>query len=150
MNTSKDIWKHLILRVFVIAGVGILVGYIFYRDNVFTPTIRAFQFLGSSITAALVYAVLKSYSSRYLWPVLFVWYVILTGLIVEFNWWLPILNLAYIGGITAAIYAYNYITTRLFVNSAALRIVSSGTIISIVNGLIIIVLSLEGTLTCFH
>jgi hypothetical protein len=142
MNTTANDWKHVILRVIVISGVGIIVGFIFYRYSVFIPTMRSFQFTESSITAGIAYAFLKSSTPRNLWASLFVWYVVLTGLLVEFNWWLPILNLAYISGITAAIFIYNRVMNKPFANRAILRIIFGGAITATANGFIIVALGL--------
>jgi len=141
MNTIEESWKHIALRVLVISGVGILVGFIFYRGHVIIPTMRSFQFTESSITAGLAYAFWKSSTTRNVFAALFIWYVLATGLFVEFNWWLPILHLAYIGGITASIYLYNIVVKR-YARRAILRIIFAGAIIAVANGFILIVLSL--------
>ncbi|MDE3056740.1 MAG: hypothetical protein KGJ59_02115 [Bacteroidota bacterium] len=147
MNTIESTWKHLLLRAAVVSGVGILVGYIFYRSSVFNPHMRAFQFTVSSITAGIAYAMLKSPVPRNLWAALFSWYIILTGLLITFNRWMLILNLVYIIGVTVAIFVYNNVAAKPFLKRAVLRVAFAGAIIATTNGLIIIVLSLVSVRT---
>jgi hypothetical protein len=141
MDTSEEhIWKHVLLRAFAIAGIGVVIGYVFYGDKVFIPTMRASQFMVSSITAGLSYALLKSSAQRNFWSVIFVWYVLLCGVFVEFNRWLIILNAVYIGGISGAILLYTYVVPLKYTNNFMVRIFFAGAIISVANGIIIVVL----------
>ncbi len=142
MDTIENTWKHIILCAIVISGVGILVGFIFYRYSVFIPTMRPFQFAVSSISAGLAYAFSKSSIQRHLLPALFVWYVVLTGLLVKLTWWSLILNFAYVGGITSAIFVYNYAASKPYSNRIILRIIYAGAIIAIANGLILMFLGI--------
>jgi hypothetical protein len=103
---------------------------------------RPFQFTENSITAGLAYAFWKSSTSRNMWIALFIWYILTIELLVEFNWWLPILNLAYISGITAAIFVYNTVVNKPFVTGMFLRVIFAGVIIAIANGVIVIVLGI--------
>ena len=142
MTSIENTWKHIILRVIVVSGVGILVGLTLYRSSVFVPTRWAFQFTVSSISAGLAYAFLKSPLRRHLLPALFIWYVILTGLLLRLTWRSLILDLAYIGGVAFVILIYNYGTTKPYLNNVVLRIIYSGAIMTIVNCVIVICLAL--------
>ena len=141
MNIIENPWKHVILRALVISGIGVLVGSIFYRSSVFIPTMRPFQFTVSSISAGIAYAFLKSSMRRHLLPALFIWYVVLTGLLVKLTWWALILNLTYISGVACAILIYSYAITKPYSNRIILRIIYSGAIMSSINCLIMIALA---------
>ncbi|GEM_PF-1396301 len=138
MNTTENSWRHIILRAFIVSGVGILVGFILYRSAVFIPRMWPFQFTVSSIPAGVAYALNKSSMRRHLLPALLIWYIILTGLIVKLTWRSVILNFAYVVVITLAVFVYNYVVTKPFSSKAILRIVFAGAIISIANGSITI------------
>jgi len=142
MKKNENHWKHILLRAAIISGAGIITGYIIYGSSVFVPTMKAFQFTESGVTAGLAYAFFKSSMTRNLWTALFVWYVVLCGLLIEFNWWLLILNLTYIGGITGGILLYNRVVAKPYLNKLFLRIIFAGAIISIANSIIIVVLGI--------
>ena len=142
MDTTENTWKQTILRALIVSTSGILVGFVFYGNAIFVTTLMPYQFIGSSITAGIVYAMLRSQSPQSVWAILFVWYALLTGREGIHNSWLFILYFTYIAGITAAIFAYNYIVARPFANRVALRPIFAAAITAVVNGLIIIALEL--------
>ncbi len=142
MDTTENTWKQTILRSLIISGSGILVGFLLYGRAITISTLMPIQFTLSSITAGIVYAVLKSQSPRSVWAMLFVWYALITGREAMHNSWLFILAFVYIAGITSAIFAYNYIVARPLANRLVLRPIFAGAITALVNGLIIIALAL--------
>jgi hypothetical protein len=142
MNSNQDTWSRAVLRATVVAGTSILTGFAFYQWQVFTPTMKAFQFAMSGVSAGIAYAALKNQTPRDGLAALFVWYIILTGLIGEFNSWIPILNFVYVAGIASAIFLYEYILRKPFVHRAIQRVVIAGGLVSITNGVIVIVLLL--------
>jgi len=83
LDTIENIWKHIILPVIVVSGIGILVGFIFNRNQIFIPTMRSFQFTESSVTAGLAYTIFKKPTLRNIWVALFIWDIFLTVLKVK-------------------------------------------------------------------
>jgi hypothetical protein len=141
MNSIPDSWKHVISRAMIVLGAGIVLGFVLYQFLVFIPTMKAFQFTMSSITIGIMYAALKGQSIRNGFAALFVWYVILTGLIEEFNSWLLILNLAYIGGMAGATFVHQRVVKTRLIHGAIQRVAVAGVIMAIANGLIVICLA---------
>lgn len=142
MEPNENLWKHLLIRVVIISGIGILVGYVLYRKAVFMPSMVPFQFVESSITAGLAYAFLKKSTYRNMAAALCGWYFIALLTFADINPWLPILYGAYILGITAAILIDDYIITKLGATNPFVRIIFAGAIISVMNGVIIVALRL--------
>ena len=142
MNTIENTWKRSILRALIVSVTGIIAGFILYKNAIFIPTMIPFQFLRSSITAGIVYAALKSQSPRNVWPMLLVWYALLTGQPALHNPWLFYLTFANVAGITFAIFTYNKIVTRPFAKRLVLRLIFAAAITALVNGLIVITLNL--------
>jgi hypothetical protein len=142
MASLPDSWKRTLRRALVVAAAGILLGFLFYDFGVFIPTWRASQFTISSITIGITYAALKSASPRNGLAALFVLYILAVGLLVPFNWWLLILDFAYIAGIAATIYLHQRLVKRPIVRGPLMRIALGGVLVSLANGLIIVVLSL--------
>jgi len=142
MVSTHNRWKHAITRAVVVSSLGILLGFALYQLSAFTPTLKTFQFTLSSVTIGIAYAASKAHNTRNGVAALFVWYVILTGLVREFNFWLLILNLAYIGGMTGATLVHQHFAKRGLVKGAIGRIVLAGVIVAVANGLIVWFLSL--------
>jgi len=136
MNTIENSWSHVILRACIISVTVILAGFIFYRFTIFIPRMWQFQFTVYSISAGIAYAFSKGSMRRHLLPALFVWYVILTGLIVKLTWRSLILNFLFLSVITLLIFVYNYVVTKPYSSKTILRIIFSGAITAIANGLI--------------
>jgi hypothetical protein len=135
--------KHALMRAVVVSGLGIGLGLVFYHFSVFTPTMKAFQFTMSSVTIGVAYAALKGDSMRNGFAALFVWYIVLTaGVIRDFNSWLLILNLVYIGGMASATYVHQRVVNARFSTGAIQRIVLAGVITALANGLIVMFLAL--------
>jgi hypothetical protein len=141
MNSTSDSWKHIIMRAVIVTGMGIVLGAALYQFAVFTPSMKAFQFSMSSLSIGIMYAALKSRRLRDGLAALLVWYVILTGLMEEFNSWLLFLNLAYIGGMAGAVVLHQRAVRSPFVHGAVLRIVLAGATVGVVNGVVVIVLA---------
>jgi hypothetical protein len=142
MYSLETTWSRTFLRAAIVAGSVLLVGFVLFPSMVFVPTMRAWQFTESSITAGLAYAGFNSSSKRNALAALFVWYIILLLLMGPFHRWVLVLNLVYIGGIASAIYGYNFLVKKPVVHTAIQRILVAGGLVAIANGLIIIVLGL--------
>jgi hypothetical protein len=142
MNSTQKTWTEALVRTIVVAGSGVLLGFALYESQVFTPTMVAFQFTMSSVSAALVYATMRSTSIRNGLATLLVWFVVLTWAIEEFNPWLLWLNSIYIIGIGVAILTYTHLIRELLFRFGFARIFLAGALLSIANGLIIVVLAL--------
>jgi hypothetical protein len=142
MDTTQGAWKRAIARAIVVSVLAIAVGLLFYRLSVFVATMRAFQFTISGISIGLAYAALKGDALRNGLAALFVWYALLTGLMEDFNSWLLILNLAYIGGMAGATYLHQRVVQSRVVRGALPRVALAGAFMSIANGLIVVFLVL--------
>jgi len=132
--------KHAVFRALVVSAACIVLGVIIFQNTVFIPTMRAFQFTLSGITAGISYAALKASSIRNGVVSLCVWYLVLTFLIEQYNSWLLVLNLVYLAGIAVAVYFYLYVMNVGLVRGAVQRIAAMAVITAITNGLIVIVL----------
>lgn len=142
MDTRQSVWKRAITRAAVVSGLSIAVGLLFYGLSVFIPTMRASQFTISGISIGLTYAALKGDALRNGCAALFAWYALLTALIEDFNSWLLILNLAYIGGMAGATYLHQHVVQTRLVHGPLPRVALAGAFISIANGLIVVFLVL--------
>ena len=141
MNIPNEPRKNTISRAVIVTGMGILLGAALYQLAVFSPAMKAFQFSMNSLSIGITYAALRSRRLRDGLAALLVWYVILTGLMEEFNSWLLFLNFAYIGGMACAVVLHQRAVRSPFVIGPILRIVLAGATIGVVNGLVVIVLS---------
>jgi hypothetical protein len=141
MDPSKQAVLLSVVRASVVALSVILLGVAFYGSAVVTPTMVASQFTFSGITAGIMYAALKFGSRRNGLAALLVWYVVMTGLIVHFNWWLLILNFGYVAGVACAVWVFSWTATRYNLQLPA-RIAIAGAIMSLANGVIIVFLAL--------
>ena len=149
MNANEQ-WKHILLRAVTISGVVVFVGYILYGGNVFTPTMKASQFMASGITAGLSYAFWKSEKPWNMYAALFCWYIAATFLLIDFNRWLLILNLSYIGCIASAVVLNNFVAGKPFAKNFIVRIFFAGAIIAIANGVIIVILGMFSYFTIIN
>ncbi len=142
MQSTHSTWKNAMLRAMVVSGFGIALGFVLYQFSIFRPTMRVSQFTFSSITIGMTYAALKVSRQRDGLAALFVWNVVLTGLIEEFNSWLLVLNLAYIAGMAGVTFLHHYVVRRNVVAGAFQRIVLAGAMIAIGNALIAVFLAI--------
>lgn len=147
--STQDVVKHTILRVIVVACSTAGFGFLFFRLNVFDMRMWPSQFLTSGVTAAIFYAALKTPRWRDGFAALFVWYLVLTFLVGEYNSWLPILHFAYVGGIAAAVYLYHHFVRNDIVRGMVQRVAAAGVITAVVNAVIILFLGLFSWRTVF-
>ncbi len=153
MDMNQAAKARFVTRVLVVAGTTIAIGLAIFQLGVFTPTMRAFQFTFSGITAGLFYAAIKEGNLRIGFAALLVWYLVSTFLIEhgESNSWLLVLNLAYIAGIAGAVYLYGRLVQASLLRGIAQPIAAMGVLIALANGLIVIVLaSLSGRQMLAH
>ena len=137
--SGNHVFRAVYRACFVIA-IGMTTGYLFYGSSIFVPTRPPFQFTLSSISAGLFYGVSKSLSYRNALAIALIWYVIST-LISVHNWWIFIVFLFYIAGISAAVYVYMIIVRRPLLNGILQRIVTASLLIGAFNALLILLLS---------
>jgi hypothetical protein len=142
MDRSQILMKQTITRLIAVAASGLILGYLLYRSSIFIPTLKVSQFVMSSVSIAIAYAAWKAHAIRNGLAALFVWYVCLTTLIVQFNSWLLILDSFYIGGMAAAVLAHQSAVVPRLRSHPILRIALAGAITSIANGLIVVALFL--------
>jgi hypothetical protein len=140
MSFSGNHVFRAVYRAFVVVTLGMTAGYLFYGSSIFVPTRPPFQFTLSSISAGLFYGVSKSSSYRNALAVALIWYVIST-LISVHNWWIFIVFLFYIAGISAAVYVYMIIVRQPLLNGILQRIVTASLLIGAFNALLILLLS---------
>jgi len=142
MDSMHDAWKYVVSRALIVSGSGMILGFILYQFLIFTPTMKPSQFTFSSINIGITYAALKSHSPRNGLAALFVWYIIATTVFVQFNWWLLILNVAYIAGMACAVFILQRVVNTRLAQGSLQRIVLAGAVVSVTNALIVIVLTL--------
>jgi predicted RNA-binding Zn-ribbon protein involved in translation (DUF1610 family) len=141
MNQAEKV--RFATRALIVAGTAMAVGLAIFQGGVFTPTMRAFQFTFSGITAGLFYAAMKEGNRRLGFVALFVWYLVSTFLVEhrEFSSWLLVLNLAYLVGIAGATYLHGRLVDASLVRGIAQRIAAMGVLIALANGFIVVILS---------
>jgi hypothetical protein len=142
LEPSSPVLTRALVRFFVVSAFGILFGLLLYQTSIFVPTMSTFQFAVNSITVGIAYAAIKGDKIRDGLAALFVWYVILTGLIEEFNAWLLVLNLGYIGGLAIATFLHQRIVKTRSGQGPLQRIVLAGAFIAILNGAVVVFLAL--------
>jgi hypothetical protein len=140
--STKDLVKHTVLRMVIVACATVGLGLVFFRLNVFDMVMTASQFLTSGITAAITYAALKTPRRRDGFVALLVWYVVLTFLVVQFHAYLLILFFAYVAGIAGAVCLYSYFLRKEMVRGALQRVAAAGVIIAIANAVIVLFLGI--------
>jgi len=141
MNEAEKV--RFATRALIVAGTAIAVGLAIFQGGVFTPTMRAFQFTYSGITAGLFYAAIKEGKLRLGFAALVVWYLVLTFLIEhgESNSWLLVLNLSYFVGIAGATYLHGRLVRASLVRGFAQPVAAMGVLTALANGLIVVVLA---------
>jgi hypothetical protein len=144
MDKSGHLLRHVVIRTFIIAGVGIAFGYLVFRFAVFVPTMPPYQFTIASITVGLCYSMLKGSTLRNTLSVLLVWYFVGTTFSdTRHYWiWIMILQFAYVAGLSFAVYLYMFFIRKRYVRSMAIRIASFLVITAITNALIVQALAL--------
>lgn len=143
MDINQAAKVRFVSRALIVAGTAIALGLAIFQGGVFTPTMRAFQFAFSGITAGLFYAAIKEGNFRLGFVALFVWFLILTFIIEggEDNSWLLALNCTYIVGIAGALYLHRRLVEASLVRGIAQPIAAMGVLIALANGLIVILLA---------
>jgi hypothetical protein len=140
-NLSRDN-KQFILRVVIIAGCGMFVGFLWSGSSIFTSTNMAFQFTANSIAAGLSYALFKRTSVLNSFLVLFCWFLILT-FVEEFNnRWMYVLNVVYTAGIASVIYVYILFVDKKILHNTIRRVLGLTGAIATINVLHVLVLVL--------
>jgi len=142
MESIQIYSKQIIIRILIVAGTGMVVGFALFRSAIFIPTMTTFQFTISSITVGLFYSMLKSSTLRNGLAALLIWYFVNSVFFDQHNRWMWVLNLAYIGGIAGACYLSLFAIKKGYVNGMVMRIAAFTVFIAIVNGLIVVILSL--------
>ena len=142
MSESQILTRQTLTRFVAVAGSVLLLGFLLYRQSIFIPTHRVFQFAMSGVSIGIAYAGLKRHDIRNGLAALFVWYLCVTALLEKTNSWMLILNAIYIAGMSAAVVLHQWAVESRLRPYLILRIALAGAIASIANGLIIIALFL--------
>ena len=142
MESIQMYSKQIIVRILIVTGTGLGIGFILFRGAIFIPTMTAFQFTISCITVGLFYSILKSSTLRNGLAAVLIWYFVNSAFFDPHNRWMLVLNLAYIGGIAGACYLSMFTIKNGYVQSIVMRIAALTVFIAIVNGLIVVFLSL--------
>ncbi|MCX6144508.1 MAG: hypothetical protein NTZ35_14970 [Ignavibacteriales bacterium] len=137
--SGNHIFRTVYRALFVIV-IGMATGFLFYGSLIFVPTKPPFQFTLSSISAGLFYGISKSSSYRNALAVALIWNVVST-LIAVHNWWMFIVFLIYIAGISAAVYVYMIVVKRPLFNGILQRVVTASLLTGTFNALVILLLS---------
>lgn len=142
MDATRMLVYRGILRAAIVAGAGMIVGLIFYGVSVFVPTMKASQFLTSSITVGIAYAAVKGKNLRNGGAALFVWYVLLNSAMRILHYWLLLLSFAYIAGMAFAVWVRVFAVKSRYTRSPVVRIALTGAILSLANGVIVYFLAI--------
>jgi hypothetical protein len=142
MESIQMYSKQIIVRILIVAGTGMVIGFLLFRAAIFIPTMTTFQFTISSVTVGLFYSILKSSTLRNGLVALLIWYFVNSAFFDPHNRWMLVLNLVYIGGIAGACYLSMFTIKKGYVHSMVMRIATLTVFIAIVNGLIVFFLSL--------
>jgi hypothetical protein len=137
MSSLNGHINHTIIRGLIVIASGIGVGFLFNRSLIFIPTMVAFQFTYSSITAGLFYAFLKSSSLRSALLAALVWYVAST-VIDPKNHYTLVMDCVYVVGISAAVYLYLHLIRGPVFNGIVHRIATMSLLTGLTNALIAI------------
>jgi len=140
-SLSPDL-KQFMLRFLVVAGLGILAGFLRWGSLIFISRTMSFQFTQISLTAGLAYALFKRTPMLNSFLILFFWFLVFTALEAFGNRWMYVLNLTYIAGISFAIWVYLYLLGKSVIRTAIQRVACLTVAFGIVNTLHVIVLVL--------
>jgi hypothetical protein len=139
MSIPREQVIHTITRTLIVAAATIALGFILHGSLIFIPTMVAFQFTFSGITAGVFYGFAKTASLRNAIAAAFVWYLASTLRDVH-NSWLFILSLVYVAGISGAVYIYMLLIKRRVFNGIIQRVATITLLTAIINALLILVL----------
>lgn len=140
MSFSRNHLFRTIYRTVLVIITGMTTGFLFYGALIFVPTKTPFQFTLSSVTAGLFYGFSKSSSYRNALAMALIWYVVST-LIDVHNWWLFVISLIYIAGISTSVYVYMILVKRPPFNGILQRVATISLLTGIFNAVVILVLS---------
>ena len=133
---------QLALRIGITASVMIAVGFALYTHQIFTPTMRAFQFLQAGITSGIAFGFLVYRRGMFLGAALLLWFTILNFATADGHSWIYILTAVYMIGTTIAVWMARQWGDHAGWTSPVLRIALTGVCFSVMNGVHIIVLGL--------
>jgi len=142
MELNNNILKQGFISAVIIIAIGLGIGFLLFRSNIFMPTRPVYQITMASITVGIFYSMLKGSNLRNALAVLLIWYVISLTFSSRHNYSILILNLTYIAGLSLAVYLYMLAIRKSLVGNAVGRIASFVITTAVINTLIILVLAL--------
>jgi hypothetical protein len=142
MEDHKGAFTRAAVRALIVAAATIIVGLLLFRERVFVPTSRDFQFVVCGVTGALFYAALRASSIRNGFAALFVWYLFLTLLVGRPTLWNFTLDLVYVLAVAAAVYLSFRLNRSSVLRTTLQRVAGMAVFMAIANALAVLALSL--------
>src|SRR5512140_23512 len=142
MEDQKGVLTRAAVRALIVTAATIAIGLLLFRERVFVPTSRDFQFVVCGVTGGLFYAALKASSIRDGLTALFVWYVVLSLILGRPSLWNFTLDLVYIVAVSAAVYLSFRLDRSSVLRTGLQRIAAIAVFMAIANGIAVLVLSI--------
>jgi hypothetical protein len=142
MENQKGALARAAVRALIVAAATIVVGLLLFRERVFVPTSRDFQFVVCGVTGGLFYAALRASSIRNGVAALFVWYLFLTLLLGKPTMWNVTLDLVYVLAVAAAVSLSFRLDRSSILRTTLQRVAGMAVFMAIANALAVLVLSL--------
>lgn len=143
MNRYLEVFEEDVIRTFLVGGMAVGLGYLFFGRGVFDIRMILFEFVSNGVTIALAYTAFKSNQVRNGLVSLLVWYFILVAFVyVPHNNWMPIMEASYVLGLTAAVYIYFLLGRKHLMKGWLQRIAFAVILIGLTHGFIFVFLQL--------
>jgi hypothetical protein len=142
MEDQKGALARAAVRALIVAAATIIVGLLLFRERVFVPTSRDFQFVVCGVTGGVFYAALRASSIRNGFAALFVWYLFLTLLVGRLTLWNATLDLVYMVAVAAAVSLSFRLDRSSILRTKLQRVAGMAVFMAIANALAVLVLSL--------
>ena len=141
MKINTEVMTELIVRFIVVAATIIAFGYLLFDVSIFIPTHWAYQFFNAGFTIGIAYSSFFNKKIREGIVMLLLWYLIITLSKPVINYWLFILNGAYISLLAIAVLLCLNITRMFSISNNFFKVVISCIVFGVLNSLVIVVLT---------
>ena len=142
MDSTEKFLKQVAVRALIVTGIGLGIGFLIFRLNIFKSSMPTFQVTMACVTVGVFYAMLKGYNLRNAMAVLLLWYLISNIIDGPRHYWMMIVNLVYIAGLSLTVYLYMLIIRKGLISNIIIRIALFVVITAIMHALIVYVLAL--------
>jgi hypothetical protein len=139
-DSAKKRLRHALLRMALVLCSTLGFGFLFFRSAVFDMRTMASQFLTGGVSAGISYAASKNPRRWDGYGALFLWYVVLTFFVGQFEPSRPAAQLVSVAGIGGAVSVYCWCIRRGFVLGPVQRVAAAGLLTGAGNALIVIIL----------